>query len=100
MQRWYRSASLLGRQLEEEIQTALVSRFPEDQFPVNIAVVGDQGNTYAVVQVNNFDAGIDERAKAIPEDFLGRGGTVAAVLTTAQRMLTELKDTGRLPKSI
>jgi hypothetical protein len=95
---WSRSASPLGsKTLEEEIRQTLVSHFPMDEFPVNIDAVGGQQNTYAVVQINNFDAGIDETAKAIPEDFIGAGGMLAAVLTTAERFLTDLRNTGRLP---
>jgi hypothetical protein len=97
MQRWNRSASLLGRQQEELIQTGLVTYFPQDEFPVNIEVLGGQYQTYASIHISNSEAGIDERAQAIPENFLGKGGTVAAVLTTADRMLTELKNAGRLP---
>jgi len=63
---------------------------------VNIDAVGSQQNTYAVVQINNFELGINEIAKAIPEEFIGAGGTLAAVLTTAERVLTELLKTGRL----
>jgi RNA polymerase sigma factor (TIGR02999 family) len=97
MQRWNRSASLLGREIEELIRTGLVSQFPEKEFPVNIDVLGGQSQTYASVHITNSDAGIDERAQAIPENFLGTGGTVVAVLTTVERMLTDLKNAGRLP---
>jgi hypothetical protein len=95
---WSRSASLLGNpNLEHSIQQELTRRFPVTGVPVNINVVGDQGNTWAMVQINDFDTGIDEKVKAVPEDFLGRGGLMAAVLTTAQNMIAELQKTGRLP---
>lgn len=97
MQRWNRSAALLGRELEHLIQTGLVSYFPEDEFPVHIDVLGGQNQTYASVHISNTHLGIDQRARAVPENFLGSGGTVAAVLTTVERMLTQLQDAGRLP---
>jgi hypothetical protein len=98
MRRWNRSASLLGRELENLIQTGLVSHFPENEFPVNIDVLGGANQTYVSIHVSNADAGIDEQARAFPEDYLGRGGMVAAVLATAERMVTELQNAGKLPK--
>jgi hypothetical protein len=50
-----------------------------------------------VVQVTNFDAGIEERVKAIREDFLDTGGIRAAVLAATERLLAELQRTGRIP---
>ena len=97
MRRWNRSAFLLGRELDGLIQTGLVTRFPENTFPLNIDVLGGANQTYALVHVSNVDAGIDEQARAFPEDFIGRGGMVAAVLTTVERMMTELKNAGLLP---
>lgn len=98
MQRWNRSASFLGTQIDKLVQTGLVSHFPESEFPVNIDVLGIQNQTYALVHISNSAAGISERARAFPEDFVSTGGTVAAVLTTVERMLTDLENTGRLPK--
>jgi hypothetical protein len=94
---WNRSAALLGdRTLEGDIQRVLVRRYPPNDFPVNIDVVGGQNQTYAMVQVTNFDAGIEEKAKAIPEDFIGAGGMRAAVLAAAEKLVTELQRTGRV----
>jgi hypothetical protein len=98
LRHWNRSASLLGAgKLEETIQQELIRRFPPSDFPVNIDVVGGQAQTYATVRVTNFEAGIDETEKAMPEDFIGSGGTPAAVLDAAERIISELNRTGRLP---
>jgi hypothetical protein len=83
--------------VEDAIQKELVRRFPPSDFPVNIDAVGGQHQTYAVVQVTNFDLGIEEKARAIPEDFIGAGGMRAAVLASAETVMTELQRTGRLP---
>ena len=98
LRHWNRSASLLGnKKLEEAIQQELIRRFPPSDFPVNIDVVGGQAISYAVVQINNFDAGIDEKAKAIPEDFIGSGEMRAAAIDAAQRIISQLQSTGRIP---
>lgn len=98
LRHWNRSASLLGdRKLEEEIQQELIRRFPPSDFPVNIDVVGAQDVTYAVVKVTNFTAGIEEDAKAIPEDFLGAGEMKAAVVTAAECLISDLQKRQRLP---
>jgi hypothetical protein len=95
---WNRSAALLGdKTLEVTVQRELVRRFPPNDFPVNIDVVGGQHQTYAVVHVTNFDAGIEAKARAIPEDFIGAGGMLVAALAAAQSMIAELQSTGRLP---
>ncbi len=100
---WNRSVSLLGnKELEETIQQELIRRFPPSDFPVNIDVVGGQHQTYAVVQINNVTAGIDEMANAIPEDFIGSGGMLAAVVTAAEQVIADLQHRGRVgtpPKS-
>jgi hypothetical protein len=83
-----------SKALEDQIQRELVSRFPPNRYPVNIDVVGGQ-NTYAVVQINDFN-GIDEMEKAIPEDYLERGGMMAAVIAVTERVLSRLLNSGRL----
>lgn len=98
LRHWNRSAALLGdKTLEDNVQRELGNRFPPNVFPVNIDVVGGQDQTYAVVQVTNFDAGIEEKAKVIPEDFIGAGGMQAAVLAATQNIIAELQRTGRIP---
>ena len=98
LRHWNRSAALLGdRTLEDAIQGELVRRFPPNEFPVNIDVVGGQNQTYAVVQITNFDAGVEEKAHAIPEDFIGIGGMRAAVMTATEKLLTQLQRQGRIP---
>lgn len=98
LRHWNRSASLLGsRQLEEAIQQELARRFPPSDFPVNIDLVGGQLHTYAVVQITNFEAGIEENAKAIPEDFIGAGGMLAAALSATQSILRKLQESERIP---
>jgi hypothetical protein len=98
LRHWNRSASLLGGgKLEEAIQKELIRRFPPNEFPVNIDVVGGQAQTYATVQITNFYVGIDEKRKAIPEDYLGRGETMAAVLDAAEQIIRKLQGTGRIP---
>ena len=52
-----------------------------------------------MVHIQDFDSGIDEKVKAIPEEFLGRGGRLAAVLSMAQSVISELQKAGRLPKA-
>lgn len=95
---WNRSAALLGdKLLEDDIQRELVRRFPPNEFPVNIDVVGGQQQTYAVVQITNYDAGIETRAKAIPEDFMGVGGMRAAVVAATEGLIQELQQHGRIP---
>jgi hypothetical protein len=98
LRRWSRSASLLGnRDLERSIQQELTIRFPQATIPVHIDVVGSQGNTWAMVQINDFETGIDEKVTAIPEDFLGRGGMTMAVLTAVQTVISALQKAGQLP---
>jgi hypothetical protein len=98
LRHWNRSASLLGnKKIEEAIQQELNWRFPPSEFPVNIDVVGGQSHTYAVVQITNFDAGIEENVKAIPEDFIGSGGMKAAVLGVTENAITDLQTKGRIP---
>jgi TIR domain len=92
---WSRSASLLSsKALEDQIQRELATRFPPSTYPVNIDVVGGQ-STYAVVQINDFGE-INEMEKAIPEDYLGRGGMLAAVVAVTERVLSEILNSGRL----
>jgi hypothetical protein len=95
---WNRSVSLLGdRNVESATQQALIRLFPPSDFPVNIDVVGGQMQTYATIRVSNFDGGIDETAKAIPEDFLGSGGKMAAILTAVDRIVSDLQKAKRIP---
>jgi hypothetical protein len=95
---WNRSASLLGdRKLQEAIQEVLIRRFPTNAYQLNIDVIGGQAQTYATVRVTNFDAGIDESAKAIPENFLDSGGMLAAVADAAERIIEYLGRTDKIP---
>ena len=92
---WSRSASLLSiKPLEDRIQQELLTRFPPSVYPVNIDVVGGQ-STYAVVQINDHQ-GIKEMEKAIPEDYLGRGEMMAAVIAVTEGVLSRLLNSGRL----
>jgi len=98
LRHWNRSASLPGdRKLEEAIQQELIRRFPPSNFPVNIDIVGGQGNTNAVVQINNFAAGIAETVKVTPEDFIASGGMLAAALAATENVISELQRAGRIP---
>lgn len=98
LRHWNRSVSLLGnKELEQAIQEELVRRFPPSDVPVNIDVVGGQTQTYATVQISNFNAGIDLKTKAIPEDFMGSGGMRAAVLAATESVISQLREAGRLP---
>jgi hypothetical protein len=98
LRHWNRSASLLGdKKVEQAIQQELIRRFPPSDFPVNIDIVGGQYQTYAMVQITNFDAGIEEMVKAIPEDFIGTVGKMEAVLAATEKAITELQAQGRIP---
>jgi hypothetical protein len=98
LRHWNRSASLLGdRKLEEAVQLELIRHFPPNDFPVNIDVIGGQTQTYMTVRVTNFDAGIDEVTKAMPEDFIVSGGKITAVLDAAEHIVEELQRTQRIP---
>lgn len=96
LRHWNRGASLLGKELEEAIEEELVRRFPPSDFPVNIDVIGGQGQTYATVQITNFDTGIDVNARAVPEDFIGSGGMRAAALAATENIILQLQRAGRL----
>jgi hypothetical protein len=52
-----------------------------------------------MVQIKNFDAGIDMNAKAIPEDYIGSGGMRAAALAAIEDLISQLQRDGRLPRS-
>jgi hypothetical protein len=93
----YRSSCLLGNPaVEDLIRRELDRQFPEDQFPVDIAVLGGQKNAYATVRVSNFDCGINVSETANPEDF--GLDTLAAVIETAKHMIRELEESGKLRK--
>jgi hypothetical protein len=88
MRKWNRSADQLGdKALEVSIQQELERRFPSEKFPVNIDVVG------TVVQITNFETGIEVFAKAVPG--VGRG-TYQAVIETAERAISEVIESGKL----
>jgi hypothetical protein len=97
LRHWNRSASLLGdRNLQDTIQQALIRRFPANSYPLNIDVSGGQSQTYATVRLTNFDVGIDESEKAIPENFLDSGGMFSAVFDAVERLIGALEKSGRL----
>ncbi len=89
---WNRSASLLGyKALESSIQLELTQRYPPEQFPVNIDVVGTQRCSWAMVQVTN-SAGVEVFEKAFPEDFNFDKRT--AILATTDRVISSLVKSG------
>jgi hypothetical protein len=65
---------------------------------MNIDVVGGPLQLYAEVRIRNHDAGIDERVKAVPEEFPVAVGIIAAVLKVTDIVVSELRKTGRLPR--
>jgi hypothetical protein len=100
LRHWNRSAALLGEEQEERLQSDLIRQYPPSEFPVNIDVVGGQGQSFATVHVTNSDAGIEESARAIPEDFLAAGGMRAAVLAVTQSIISKLQQSGRIPATV
>ena len=97
MRCWYRSACLLGNTLvEDSIRRELDRRFPTDQYPVDIDVIGSQDNAFPTIRVTNFNCAINVSKKANPEDF--GFDTLAAVIETAKHMIRELEEAGKLRK--
>jgi hypothetical protein len=90
---WKRSASHLhGQPLDREVERALSARFPRSKCPFHIEAIGGW-QTYVIVRVTD-GAGVNETAKAVPEEFFERGGAVAAVLSAAQEVVSKVQSTG------
>ena len=98
MRPWYRRASLLGNpQVEDSIRRELERRYPTKAFLFNIDVTGRPENPYlATVRVSNFDYGINVSETAKPEEF--GCDTLAAVIGTANRLIADLEQSGKLPR--
>jgi hypothetical protein len=100
---WRRSVLFLGKpSLEKSMQAELASHFPQDQFPVNIAVVGvkDQ-DYYAMIQVYDFETGIEENVTADLGDLLGSNPPAPTVIETTvietiERVISGLRESGKL----
>ncbi len=94
---WNRSASFLGnRTLEEIVQKELIRLYPPNRVPVNIDVLGGQGQMFATVFVTNSTLGIDEQERAMPE--VGKGMT-ETILEVTRNLVADLRNAGKLPKS-
>jgi len=100
LRHWNRSAALFGRDQQQRLQSDLIRHFPPSDFPINIDVIGGQDQTFATVHITNTEAGIEEAAKAIPEDFVGAGGMRAAVLAVIQGIVSKLQQDGRLRANV
>ena len=95
MRHWNRSADHLGNKaLNDLVQRELSRRFSPEQYPANIDVLGSHGDP--LVHITNYNAGIDLREKAHPEDFHESGGTLAAVIAMAEHMIADLEESGKL----
>jgi len=81
--------------VDDSIRRELDRRFPTDQYPVDIDVIGSQ-NAFPTIRVTNFDSAINVSKKANLEDF--GFDTLAAVIETAKHMIRELEEAGTLRK--
>ena len=100
MRRWNRSACNLGsKALEDAIQQGLTLRFPFNQFPANIDVVGNQHTDCPTVQITNFDADIKVFEMAAPQVGWNTDELLLrSVIAIAERTMSELVNLGRLPQ--
>jgi hypothetical protein len=76
----------------------LTEHFPPNEYWFDIDVVEDTSQRYAMVWLTNYEAGINKSAKADPRELVKSGGLVAAVLAATERLVTGLRESGRLPE--
>jgi hypothetical protein len=84
--------------LQKSIQAELTSRYPQTKFPLNMAVVGVKDDGYhALIQVYDFETGIDENVNAPLGDLLGSIRPEAAVIAMIDHVIARLRESGKVP---